>query len=146
MKPHRRRFHAPAILSGDLHSLQVLHSTLSDEGPTHVVQFIAGNGGTKHDTSDWALDQLRQLSPKCDDVATNPSYVTCPDRNFGAAQGYSGGFKATAHLRFEFGFMTAEKSEDGQKWLFRSRTLPSGGREIECEIPSAGSQPCGPRP
>ena len=135
-----------AILAGDLHSLQLLHSKLGASGTGRIVQLVAGNGGTKLDDQSYALTQLRKFDPPCTDTATNPHYISCSDLGLGARQGYPDalGLKVTAYIRFEFGMTTAIKLPGPNKWQFRSQTLPLGDNELGCEIPAQEGQPCGP--
>jgi len=130
-----------AILAGDLHSLQLLHSQPAAGGTNRIVQLIVGNGGTKLDA---ASEALVQLSSRCTDAADDKR-IDCADLELGRDQGYLEPIKVSASLRFEHGLTTAVK-KDGTTWLFESRTLRSRRTEIECTIPVTADGKCGPRP
>src|SRR5262249_32989981 len=68
-----------AILSGDLHGLQLLHSRFGRAAGNSIVQFVAGNGGTQLDDKAEALDDLKKVEPPCADETTNKGYITCRD-------------------------------------------------------------------
>ncbi|HEY3031579.1 MAG TPA: metallophosphoesterase [Bradyrhizobium sp.] len=135
---------ADAIISGDSHSLQVhnVTSPIVGGGSANVLQFITGHGGTQLDSRETAEKDLKQqnVTPPC---SATGAYVRCPDFHLGKPQGYADGsnFKADARLRFEFGFMTAERVDE-RSWEFRSRTLPDGKDEFSCRVPATDDKAC----
>jgi hypothetical protein len=147
--PELLRSAADAVISGDLHTSQLIDVRTSGAAGKRIVQFVAGNGGTYLDGEDDVLALLKTQGMACDPVGAD-RYVRCHDVALGPGQGFSGGdtqVTVTAYLRHEFGFMSARR--DGATWRFRTRTFgtdeaASGAAEISCIIPRGADDVCKP--
>lgn len=132
-----------AFVSGDLHSLQLVQTPPGASDAARLVQFVAGNGGTHLDKAE---DAKTGFGSACNIDPAHPKDLVCADITLGKAQGYANELKVSAYLRFVFGFMTAERTAEANRWVFRSRTFPASGTELWCEVPATATTKCGFEP